>query len=59
MYDPAINRWQIMPSMPHARHGLGVGVIDDRLYAVSGDGQSAGSGIAESDVGFNEARNSA
>ncbi|MGP0090602.1 MAG: Kelch repeat-containing protein [Xanthobacteraceae bacterium] len=55
MYDPAVNRWQIMPSMPHPRHGLGVGVIGDRLYAVSGDGQSAGSGIAESDVGFNEA----
>jgi N-acetylneuraminic acid mutarotase len=55
MYDPAVNRWQIMPSMPHPRHGLGVGVIGDRLYAVSGDGQSAGSGIPHSDVGFNEA----
>jgi N-acetylneuraminic acid mutarotase len=55
MYDPAVDRWQIMPSMPHPRHGLGVGVIGDRLYTVSGDGQSAGSGIPESDVGFNEA----
>jgi len=54
-YDPAVNRWQIMPSMPHPRHGLAVGVIGDRLYTVSGDGQSAGNGIAHSAVPFNEA----
>jgi N-acetylneuraminic acid mutarotase len=54
-YDPALNRWQILPSMPHQRHGLAVGVIGDRLYTVSGDGQSAGNGIAHSDVPFNEA----
>jgi N-acetylneuraminic acid mutarotase len=54
MYDPALNRWQILPSMPHPRHGLAVGVIGDRLYTVSGDGQSAGSGV-HSAVGFNEA----
>ncbi len=55
MYDPAVNRWQILPSMPHPRHGLAIGVIGDRLYAVSGDGQSAGNGIAHSAVKFNEA----
>ena len=55
MYDPAVNRWQIMPSMPHPRHGLGIGVIGNRLYAVSGDAQSAGNGIDHSAVNFNEA----
>jgi N-acetylneuraminic acid mutarotase len=54
-YNTATNTWQILPSMPHQRHGLAVGVVDNRLYAVSGDGQSAGNGIAESDVNFNEA----
>jgi hypothetical protein len=50
-----VNRWQILPSMPHPRHGLAIGVIGDRLYAVSGDGQSAASGIEHSAVNFNEA----
>ncbi len=55
MYDPAVNRWQILPSMPHARHGLALGIIGDRLYTVSGEGQSALSGIGHSAVAFNEA----
>jgi hypothetical protein len=41
--------------MPHARHGLAVGVIGDRFYTVSGDAQSAGNGIPHSAVPFNEA----
>jgi hypothetical protein len=41
--------------MPHPRHGLAIGVIGDRFYAVSGDGQSAISGIEHSAVNFNEA----
>jgi len=53
-YDPASNRLQIMPSMPHPRHGLAVGVIGDRFYTVSGDAQSAGNG-AHTAVPFNEA----
>jgi len=53
-YDPAKNRWYIMPSMPNPRHGLAVGVIGQRLYAVSGDAQSASSG-AHTDVPFNQA----
>ena len=53
-YDPVLNRWQILPSMPHPRHGLAVGVIGNRLYTVSGDGQSAASGIEHSAVAFNE-----
>lgn len=55
IYDPAVNRWQILPSMPHPRHGLAIGVIGDRLYTVSGDGQSAGNGIPHSAVNWNEA----
>jgi len=54
-YSTATNTWQILPSMPHPRHGLAVSVVGNRLYTVSGDGQSAGSGIAHSAVDFNEA----
>lgn len=54
-YDTKLNSWQILPSMPHPRHGLAVGVVGNRLYAVSGDGQSAASGIEHSAVPFNEA----
>lgn len=53
-YNPALNQWTLLPSMRHPRHGLAVGVVGDRLYAVSGDGQSAGSG-AHSTVPFTEA----
>ncbi len=53
-YDPAKNRWYIMPSMPNPRHGLAAGVVGDRFYAVSGDAQSASSG-AHTDVPFNQA----
>jgi N-acetylneuraminic acid mutarotase len=55
VYDPALNRWQLLPSMPHQRHGIAIGVIGDRFYAVSGDAQSASSGIAHPAVDFNEA----
>lgn len=53
-YDPALNQWLIMPSMPNPRHGLGVAVVGDRLYTVSGDAQSASSG-AHTDVPFVQA----
>jgi N-acetylneuraminic acid mutarotase len=53
-YDPVLNRWQMLPSMPHPRHGLAVGAIGNRLYTVSGDGQSAGNGIEHSAVAYNE-----
>jgi N-acetylneuraminic acid mutarotase len=53
-YDPALNQWQVLPSMRYARHGLGVSVVGNRLYAVSGDAQSAGSG-AETHLPFTEA----
>ena len=54
-YDPAVNRWSILPSMPNPRHGLAGGVIGDRFYAVSGDAQSAGSGAPNAHVPFNHA----
>jgi N-acetylneuraminic acid mutarotase len=54
-YNTTTNTWQILPSMPHQRHGLAVGVVGNRLYAVSGTAQSAGNGIADPDVNYNEA----
>jgi len=44
-YDPANNRWTILPSMPVSRHGLAGAVIGNRLHMVSGDVQSAGTGV--------------
>jgi len=44
-YDPASNTWTEMPPMPVSRHGLAVGVIGNRLHVVSGDVQSAGTGV--------------
>ena len=53
-YDSALNRWEVLPSMPRQRHGLAAGVIGNRFYAVSGDAQSASSGIEHSAVAANE-----
>ena len=53
-FNPALNRWLVLPSMTRPRHGLAVGAIGNRLYAVSGDGQSAASGIEHSAVPYNE-----
>jgi N-acetylneuraminic acid mutarotase len=44
-FDPANNTWTEMPPMPVSRHGLAVGVIGNRLHVVSGDVQSAGTGV--------------
>ncbi len=49
-YDATLNRWQVLPSMPHPRHGFTGGVIGNRFYAVSGDAQSAASGIEHSAI---------
>jgi N-acetylneuraminic acid mutarotase len=53
-YDTVLNRWQVLPSMPHQRHGLAAAVIGNRFYTVSGDAQSAGNGIEHSAVAYNE-----
>src|SRR5690242_13612431 len=44
-YDPATNTWQMLPPMPVSRHGLAGAVVGGRLHMVSGDVQSAGTGV--------------
>jgi N-acetylneuraminic acid mutarotase len=44
-YDPATNTWSTLPSMPVPRHGLAGAVIGNHLHMVSGDVQSAGTGV--------------
>ena len=44
-YDPASNRWTSLPQMPRPRHGLAGAVIGNRLHLVSGELQSAGTGV--------------
>ena len=41
-YDPAINTWITLPSMPMPRHGVAGAVINNRFHLVSGMMQSAG-----------------
>jgi len=47
-YDPATNTWAVLPPMVLARHGVAGGVIGNRFYAISGDVQSSGTGVAVS-----------
>lgn len=35
-FDPRANRWERLPPMPTARHGLGAAAIDGSIYVVSG-----------------------
>jgi N-acetylneuraminic acid mutarotase len=44
-FDPATNTWTEMPPMPVSRHGLAVGIIGNQMHVVSGDVQSAGTGV--------------
>jgi N-acetylneuraminic acid mutarotase len=44
-YDPAANRWSVLPPMPVSRHGLAGAAIGNRIHMVSGDVQSAGTGV--------------
>src|SRR5439155_2785932 len=44
-YDPVSNSWSVLPSMPVSRHGLAGAVVGNRLHMVSGDVQSAGTGV--------------
>jgi N-acetylneuraminic acid mutarotase len=44
-FDPSNGTWSILPSMPVSRHGLAGAVVDKRLHMVSGDVQSAGTGV--------------
>jgi N-acetylneuraminic acid mutarotase len=47
-YDPATNTWAVLPPMSPPRHGVAGAVIGNRFYAVSGDVQSSGTGVAVS-----------
>jgi N-acetylneuraminic acid mutarotase len=47
-YDPATNTWTTLPPMATPRHGVAGAVIGNRFYAVSGDVQSSGTGVAVS-----------
>lgn len=47
-YDPATNTWSTLPPMAIPRHGVAGAVIGNRFYAVSGDVQSSGTGVAVS-----------
>ena len=44
-YDPASNSWTVLASLPVSRHGLAGAVLGNRLHVVSGDVQSAGTGV--------------
>jgi len=44
-YDPASNRWTILPSLPVSRAGLAGAVVGNRLHMVSGAVQSALTGV--------------
>ena len=44
-YDPATNTWSTLPSLPVSRHGLAGATVGNRLHMVSGDVQSAGTGV--------------
>ena len=47
-YDPASHSWTRLPSMTIARHGVAGAAIGNRFFAVSGDVQSSGTGVAVS-----------
>jgi N-acetylneuraminic acid mutarotase len=52
-YDPKTNSWQRLPPMPTPRHGLAVGEIEGKMYAVSGSNVAGGGGPHEG-VNVNE-----
>ena len=41
-YEPATNRWIILPSMAVQRHGLAGDILGSRFHTVSGNVQSGG-----------------
>ncbi len=53
-YDPATNSWTILPTMPTARHGVNVAIIGNKLYAIGGHVQAAGTGGEAANSDSNE-----
>ncbi len=41
-YDPASNTWDVLPSMPSARHGNAMGFLGNKLHVVSGKMEGGG-----------------
>ena len=41
-YDPATNRWSILPDMTFPRHGLAGDILNGKFHLVSGDAASGG-----------------
>ena len=41
-YDPATNRWSILPDMTFPRHGLAGDILNGKFHMVSGDAASGG-----------------
>jgi N-acetylneuraminic acid mutarotase len=39
-YDPATNRWTILPNMPTPRVFLGAAAVQNRIYTIGGIGDS-------------------
>ena len=54
-YDPAVNQWSLLPTMPTARHGVSVAAIGNRLYVIGGHLQGGAIGGAGADSDANEA----
>ena len=46
-FDPKRNSWERLPPMPTPRHGLAVGEIGGKMYAVSGSNVAGGGGPHE------------
>ncbi len=53
-YDPATNTWSILPTMFTARHGVNVAIIGDKLFAIGGHVQAAGTGGEAANSDSNE-----
>ncbi|MCE9640886.1 MAG: hypothetical protein K8S22_12190 [Betaproteobacteria bacterium] len=44
-FDATKKEWSVLPPMPLQRHGLAGAVLGNRFHAISGDVQSAGTGL--------------
>lgn len=53
-YDPAANRWTILPPMDFPRHGMAGDIIDGKFHLVSGDVASGGAPGAHIDTDVHE-----
>jgi N-acetylneuraminic acid mutarotase len=54
VFDPAINDWYRLPSMPTARHGVVLAALGNRIHAVAGHTSFNGNGGETLHTGVNE-----